>query len=274
MSKILVDIIIGGALFYLLLCVGLYFVQRSMIYFPDRSRPAPIDGVEIVDVTAQDGQKIQSWYFAPTDPQKPTIIYFHGNAGNYAQRIYKAIHYIEKGYGVLLAEYRGYGGNDGDISEVGLYLDARAQINWLLKEKSLSETDIVIYGESIGSGIAVEMATEYKAHALILETPFSSLYDIASSRYFFLPVKYLLKDKYMNIEKIRSINMPLLIMHGRADNVIPFAFAEKLYKHANQPKKLIVFPDANHNNLYEYRAFDHVIDFLTGLGTNNIDNKE
>jgi len=273
MSKIFLDIIIGGALFYLLLCAGLYFVQRTMIYFPDRSKPSPIEGAQVVSVITKDNQKIESWYFSPADPQKPTIIYFHGNAGNYAQRIYKAIHYIKAGYGVLLAEYRGYGGNDGDINEEGLYLDARAQINWLINEKTLSEEDVVIYGESIGSGIAVQMATEYKASALILETPFSSLYEIAASRYFFLPVKLLLRDKYMNIDKIKSVNMPLLILHGRKDNVIPFSSAEKLYERADQPKKLIDFEQGNHNNLYEYDAYMHVIDFLVGLGANNIDNK-
>ena len=160
MNKIFLDIVIGGALFYLLLCVVLYFIQRTMIYFPDRSKPDLIDGAQVVSVIAKDNQKIKSWYFTPADPQKPTIIYFHGNAGNYAQRIYKAIYYIRAGYGVLLAEYRGYGGNDGDISEEGLYLDARAQINWLVNEKKLSENDIIIYGESIGSGIEVQMATE------------------------------------------------------------------------------------------------------------------
>ena len=266
------NFIIGCFLFYFLLCVALYFVQRTMIYFPDKTRPTPIEGAEVVNVTAKDGQNIQSWYFKGADPDKPVIIYFHGNAGHFGNRIYKAIHYIQAGYGVLLAEYRGYGGNAGPISEQGIYNDARAQINWLVEEKGINTGDIVVYGESIGSGPAVQMATEFPIHALVLETPFSSLYEIAAKRYFFLPVRLLLKDHYMNIEKIDSVNAPVLIIHGRRDNTIPFSSGKKLYNKANQPKKFIEIPQANHNNLYEFGAYKDVIDFLAGIDTNNKDN--
>ena len=267
------NFIIGCFLFYFLSCIALYFVQRTMIYFPDRSKPAPVDGVEIVNVTANDGQKIESWYFEGTDPDKPTIIYFHGNAGHYGQRAYKAIHYIRAGYGVLLAEYRGYGGNDGDISEEGLYNDARAQIRWLIEEKAIDTSGIVIYGESIGSGPAVQMASEFPIKALILETPFASLYEIAAKRFFFLPVRFLLKDRYMNIEKIQSVNAPILIIHGRKDNTIPFESGKRLFDKANQPKKFIEVPQANHNNLYEFGAYKYAIDFLAGIDGNNGDNE-
>ncbi len=257
--------IISTALIYILFVAFLFITQRSMIYFPDKSKPAPVQGAEIVKVIARDNQKLESWYFAPKDKTKPVIVFFHGNAGNYSHRLYKVQYYLDAGYGVLLTEYRGYGGNSGEISEQGFYSDGRAYIDWLMSEKDFKSERIVIYGESIGSGAAVQMAVEYDVGGLILEVPFSSLLEIASKQYPFVPVKYLLKDRFMNIEKIGNINTPLLILHGNKDKIIPFASADKLFKAAKQPKKFIDFPDGEHNNLYDFGASSHILDFLAGI---------
>lgn len=268
-SKKYMDLLINTVAIYAVICAFLYFYQRNLMYFPDTSRPALVQGAEVVDVTTQDGQNINSWYFAPADPSKPTFIYFHGNAGNFGHRYYSVNEYIEAGYGVLLAEYRGYGGNGGKISEEGLYEDARSQINWLLNEKGLKLEEIIIYGESIGTGVAVHIASEFKGvKALVLESPFSSMLEVASKRYFFVPVGLLLKDLYPSIEKITSIKAPLLVMHGHNDRVIPFSLAKKLYEAANQPKKLVDFPEGQHNNLHQLGAYNHVVDFLSGIGAN------
>ncbi len=255
---------------YLLFIFVLFVSQRTLIYLPDKSRPDYIQGVDIVNVTTKDGQSLEAWYIPPKDPNMPVIVFFHGNAGSYGDRIYKSQHYANNGYGLLLAEYRGYGGNSGRHSEEGFYHDGRAYIKWLRNVKNIKPEKVIIYGESIGSGIAVQMATEYKVAALILEVPFSSLVDVASNLYPFVPVKYLLKDRYMNIDKIENINnAPLLILYGHKDQVIPFSSAKSLFDKATEPKKLIEFPQANHNNLYEFGASQHVLDFLTSIESKN-----
>jgi len=268
------NFIIGVVLFYALLCAVMYFAQRTMIYFPDKSKPALIEGAQLVDVKSSDGQQIQSWFIQGEDSTKPAIIYYHGNAGNFSHRIHKAIHYIQAGYSVLLAEYRGYGGNGGEITEQGIYKDARAQLEWLINEKGYTENQIVIYGESIGSGPAVQMATEYQAKALVLETPFSSLVELASRLYFLLPVKLILKDKYLNINKISDVYYPVFVVHGDLDSTIPIASAKRLFEKANQPKQFLEIKGGNHNDLYSFHAYKNVLEFLAGLEQKNTDNEE
>ena len=169
------------------------------------------------------------------------------------------------GYGVLLAEYRGYGGNPGGPSEQGFYADGRAYIDWLKREKKPEK--IVIYGESIGSGTAVQMATEYDVSGLVLETPFTSLVDIAAAQYFFVPVRYLLQDRFDNIGKITKVKAPKLVLHGLKDGTIPYASGRSLFDAAPEPKNFVDFPDGGHNNLYDFAAADYVIEFLNRIQT-------
>ena len=269
MNKSFVTILIFITLFYTLSVVALFTMQRSMIYFPDKSRPAPVKGAVIAKVITQDQLLLEAWYFPASIPSKPVIVFFHGNAGNYGGRLFKAQHYIGAGYGVLLAEYRGYGGNSGSVSEHGLYNDGRAYIDWLVNEKSVQIDNIVLYGESLGTGVAVQMATEYDVAGVSLEVPFSSLVDVASNQYPFAPVKYLLKDRFMSIDKIAKINAPLLILHGHKDEVIPFKFARKLFNKAVEPKKITEFPKGGHNDLYDFNAHTHVLGFLAGIDSHN-----
>lgn len=259
--------ILGFLLFYILFVVVLYVGQRGIIYFPDKTRPAAPQGVQVVSVSPEIGLDIQGWYIPPSSVDKGIILFFHGNAGHYGHRIHKAVHYIRAGYGVLLAGYRGYGGNGGNPSEHGFYSDGRAYMAWL--NDIAPERDVIIYGESIGSGTATQMATEFDVSALILETPFSSLVDLASLRYFFVPVRYLLHDRYDNISKIRAIGVPLLVLHGEADSVIPISSAKDLYYAALEPKDFVNFPQGNHNDLYLFDAPEHILNFLSGIGLSN-----
>lgn len=263
------EIFIKITLFYILLIVVLFIAQRTLIYFPDKSKPAPVQGVDIVTVVTKDGQSLEAWYIPPAASDKPVIVLFHGNAGHYGHRIYKAQTYLSAGYGMLLAEYRGYGGNQGTISEQGFYHDGRAYIDWLLEIRNIDVGNIILYGESIGSGVAVQMAMEYDVKGVVLEVPFSSLIDIAGPQYPYIPVKYLLRDRYMNIEKIEKIDAPLLILHGREDQTIPFDSALKLFEAAKEPKKFVDFPQGNHNNLYDFGASQHVLNFLAGIDEKN-----
>lgn len=206
-----------------------------------------------------------AWYFPPSVKEKPVLLYFHGNAGHYGHRLPKVQDYLAAGYGVLLAEYRGYGGNPGTLGERELYRDGRAYMKWLEREKEIAPEQVILYGESIGSGVAVQMATEYSVRGLVLEAPFSSLLDVASKTYFFVPVRFLLKDTYNNIQKIGRIKAPLLIMHGRKDNVVPFWQGRRLFEAAGEPKKFIEIPDGGHNDLYNRGISRYVLEFLGGL---------
>ena len=245
---------------YVALLVFLFFYQRNLMYFPDKSRPKPMEGAEIASVQTADGLALEGWYFPPQRKDAPVIVYFHGNGGHMGHRYVKIRGYLRLGDGVLLAEYRGYGGNDGSPSEEGFYKDGRAYLDWLTRARGIQ--NFVLYGESIGSGTAVQMALEYKPKGLVLETPLASLLDIAAQRYFFVPVRLLLKDRFMNTEKIGKINVPLLILHGRKDTTTPFVQARMLFDLAQEPKNFIEFPEGAHNNLYDFGAADYVIEFL------------
>ncbi len=254
---------------YILLVGYLFLFQRSLIYFPDRSSPVIVNGVEEFTVTTSDGLSIKSWFVAPVQDafgMNKVIVFFHGNAGHRGHRLGKAVLYVQQGYSVLLTDYRGYGGNAGHPSEEGFYKDARAQIDFLIKEKGYSQSDIVLYGESIGTGVSVQMAMEYTdVRAVVLESPFSSLLDVAADRYFFVPVRYLLKDRFLSSEKISGLKMPVLIVHGAQDRTIPYKFARKLYDVTNEPKEFVTLPEGGHNDLYAFGMSDHVIQFLSGV---------
>jgi fermentation-respiration switch protein FrsA (DUF1100 family) len=254
---------IGFCIFLL----GLHFFQHLLIYHPDRTQPSAAirDDIPAQDLMLQttDGLTLKSWFTAPTQ-QRPIIIFFHGNAGNIAERGFKAKLLHQHGYGVLLVEYRGFGGNKGIPSEKAFYQDAKGWMN--LIQKTYPNHKIVFYGESIGTGTATEMAYRNQdAAALILETPFASLTEEGKRTYPFLPVKTMLHDRYDNQQKIVDIHMPVLILHGTADETIPYEHAQKLYKLANEPKKFATFPNGMHSDLYQYGAFDHILKFLKEL---------
>lgn len=258
---------------YIFLVLMMYFFQRSLMYFPDTEKPTVVDGVEEVSVTTSDGLHISAWFVAGNVAEKRVIAFFHGNGGKAAHRLYKAALYAQQGYSVMLAEYRGYGGNAGRPSEEGLYRDARAQIDYLINGKGYREDQIILYGESIGSGVAVQMATEYpNVHALILETPFSSMVDVAAQRYFYIPVRWLLIDRYLNAEKISSVDMPVFIGHGKNDETVPYSSARALFVNVEAPKKFVDYEQANHNNLYQFGFANDALSFLSGIDQNNEDN--
>ena len=263
-------LLIAFVIAYTALVAILMLRQRSFIYFPQIPgipNIANAPWMSEIEVTTTDGLKIKSW-FSPPKEGKPTIVFFHGNAGNVEMiAAYKGLPFVQAGFGLLAAEYRGYSGNPGGPSEEGLYKDARAQIDWLAKEKNIKGDDLIIYGESVGSGVAVQMATEYAANALILEVPFSSMLDVARTKYFFVPfISKTLKDKYMNHEKIGSVHIPILMGIGGHDMVVTAHLGKKLFNAANEPKTLKVYDKAGHNTLYEYGFARDVIEFINAQG--------
>ena len=260
--------ILGLALVaYAALVAGCTMIQRSLMYFPDANLPVPGDvgapEFQVVSYRTSDALELVSWY-RPAKKGFATIVYFQGNGGNISHRIFKTQALIEAGYGLLLVGYRGYGGNPGQPSEDGLYHDARAALAYL-QGQGLPSERLVMLGESLGSGVAVRMATETKFRAIILEAPYTSTVDVGQAAYFFLPVKMLMYDRFPSIDIIGGIQAPLLVIHGERDRIIPTRFGRLLFQAAPQPKEAHFLPGAGHNDLFEHGLVDIELKFLAGL---------
>ena len=254
---------------YIVFVAALALMQRSILYHPDATRFVPqewlLSEMQPLEVTAEDGLHLTSWYRPATAPEKFTIVFFQGNAGHLGYRNYKIRPWLEAGYGVLLVGYRGFG-NPGTPTEEGLYMDAQAAID-AIRAKGVPEGGMVFYGESLGTGVATQMATEYGAAALILESPYTSIPDVGADRYPMVPVRMLSRDLFDSIGKIASVHMPLLLMHGESDNVVPVKFGHALFEAANEPKQAIFVPDAGHNNVYNLKIQQAVLAFIANLPT-------
>ncbi len=252
---------------YLVFIVALYFGQRHVMYFPDKNIIEPDTKIYSTHlIKSADGVENTAWYYPATD-NKPTILFTHGNAGDIADRDYKAVIFNKAGYGVLLVGYRGFGDNAGTPSEDGFYQDTEAHLSWLQETHNILINNIIFYGESIGSGPATEMATRYpNAKALILETPFNSIADVSKYRFPFVPfIKYMVRDKFDNQSKMPEINMPILIGLASKDRTVPERFGQALFDAAPDPKTVLHYPDAGHIDLYDYGFGRDVIDFIKNL---------
>jgi fermentation-respiration switch protein FrsA (DUF1100 family) len=191
--------------------------------------------VEKVKIRTSDNISLLGWFHKKNLKNFKTILYFHGNAGNLENRIYKLNHFKDLDVNFLIIAWRGFSGNDGKPSENNLYIDGNSAMEWL-KKNGVDENNIIIYGESLGTGIATEIAQNGNFAGLILETPFTSMVEAAKNFYPYIPVGLLLKDKYENQKKIKNINIPILVMHGEADKIVPFWMGKKIFDLANNPK--------------------------------------
>jgi len=239
------------------------------MYFPDKAMFYPekygLDDLKKINYVTQDHVEITGYFAPPKDQRRLTIVFFQGNAGNMSLRVDKIRLWRDQGYGVMLAPYRGYQGNRGQPDENGLYNDARAAID-ALKAGGLDESTMLLYGESLGTGVAVQIGTYYKTAALVLEVPYTSIADVGSQRYPFVPIFWLLQDKYMSVDKIKNIKSPILVLKAGKDSVIPPEFAQKLYDTANEPKRLIVNPGAGHMGIYDSKEVVlQIFDFMDGI---------
>ncbi|MBT5780880.1 MAG: alpha/beta hydrolase [Rhodospirillaceae bacterium] len=244
---------------------GVFAGQRHLMYFPDSQCPAPGEsGVpEMAEVTLEtdDGLALLAWHRPPARDALPTLVYFHGNAGHIGMRADKVRPFLDAGFGVLLTTWRGYSGNPGKPSEDGLYRDGRAARDYLL-EVGVAASNIVMYGESLGTGVAVQLASEQAPAALVLEAPYNSIADVAQARIPLLPVKPLVLDRFDSQAKIASVAAPLLIVHGARDGTIPVRFGKKLFAAASEPKQMQIYPEAGHNDLHEHGMGRLTLDFL------------
>lgn len=219
-------LLLGAALAYLAVLAFLFAFQSSFIYpAPQKAHP-PGPGFAAVTLTTSDGFDLAAHWRVP-DKGRPTIVWFHGNGGSLAGSADETALLAGQGYGVLLVSYRGYGANPGKPSEEGFYRDGRAAMQFLA-EQSVALDETIIAGNSIGSGTATQMAREFSPAALILISPFTSLPDAAAEGMWMFPVHALLRDRYDNRSKLETIDLPVLILHGTADQVVPFAHGKAL----------------------------------------------
>ena len=256
------------ALIYLMATVFLYVQQRSLMYFPGGPRPEISSLVSVmpdfIKVTSEPGIDLQGLYWPPAE-DKPVLVFFHGNAQDYMHWMKKLSHFRNSGYGVFFTDYRGYGGFPGKPSEEGIFQDARSFVEALAAQKNISEAQMVFYGESLGTGVAVQMATEFNPRALVLESSYSSTADIGASRYWMFPVRLLMSDHFASIDKIKALTMEKLFLHGEKDTTIPIRFGRALYDAAPEPKTFVEVVGGDHNHLYDFGAALHVLDFLSKI---------
>jgi fermentation-respiration switch protein FrsA (DUF1100 family) len=230
----------------------MWILQRRLIYFPTQAVPdaaAVLAGIEEVTYPTADGLDLAAWLVPPAEGERRgTVVVFNGNAGNRADRAPLAEALAARGYAVLLVDYRGYGGNPGSPSEEGLALDAQAAVAYLRTRSGLDSDRLVYFGESLGAAVALRLAVQQEPAALVLRSPFTSLPDVGSVHYPFLPTSLLLWDRYPNLDTVRDIGVPLMIIAGSADSIVPVAQSRRLYENAPGFKRLFVIDGADHND--------------------------
>ena len=235
---------------------GMFLLQRSFLFpIPQVGRTTPAAAgfpqAEEHQLTTDDGEKVIVWH-VPAQPGHPVVLYFHGNGDFLAGFFGRFRDVIADGTGVVALSFRGYAGSSGKPSEQGLLSDAAAAYAFTTARYSADK--IVVWGFSLGSGVAVALAAEQPVARLILEAPYSSVADVAASMFPIFPVRLVLRDPFRSDQRIRRVKVPLLIMHGARDPAIPIAFGERLFALANQPKQFVGFPDGGHNDLDAYGA--------------------
>jgi uncharacterized protein len=250
--------------------VLLFALQRQLL-FPAGTEPPNLERaglaglMEPVKIATADGLMLLSWYHRPPTEGAPLVILFHGNGGTIEIRAAKAKAYIDAGFGVLLLEYRGYGGNLGSPSEAGLYADGRAALAFAAAQGVTPDRRILI-GESLGTGVAVQMAVEQHVAALVLEAPYTSVADVAQSDFPWFPVWWLVRDRFDSADKIARIGVPLFVVQAERDEVIPVRFGRMLFAAAAQPKEAMWLPGAGHGVIGQYAVDAAVLDFLKRAG--------
>ena len=257
----------------LLAVVGLLWTgQRRLVYFPTQAvgdpRTASPGTVEVA-FTTDDGLALSAWWVPASDtPNGSTIVVFHGNGGNRSDRAPLAQALAGHGYGVLLVDYRGYGGNPGSPTEKGLLLDAKAAVAYVGSRSGVDTDRIVYFGESLGAAVAIAVAKEVPPSALVLRSPFTSLTDVASVHYPYLPTSLLLRDRYPSIDTIPTLDIPVLVIAGSRDTIIPISQSRALFEAAPGAKHFVTIDGADHNDPalnHGPQLIDEITTFLDGI---------
>ncbi len=259
--------LIVGVSAYLALVAALFFLQRSLLYRPNPSdmeaMRASLPGVERLTLKSVDGETLVAWRH-PAREGQPVFIYLHGNGANLTARNRRLMALAVQGWGFLAVSYRGYGGSTGAPTEDGLIADAEAGYS-KARELGIEPNRIFLFGESLGSGVAIALAARREVRGVVLEAPYSSIADVASTIYWYVPVGYLLHDQFRSDERVKNVRAPLFIMHGDGDRVVPIGFGEKLFAAANEPKEFFRVPGAGHQPLDDSRAQKRLVEWVNEL---------
>jgi fermentation-respiration switch protein FrsA (DUF1100 family) len=258
-------LIAGGV--YLSIAVVMFLAQRSLMYLPEAIRTDP-KAEGLVDVTERrvatgDGHEVIAWY-GKAKPGQLTILYFHGNAGALATRSERMAKYMSRGRGFYIMSYRGFSGSTGKPSEAANVADAKRAYNDLTS-MGVAPRDIIIYGESLGSGVAVQVAAEKPCGGIVLDAPYTSIVEVAASQYPWLPVRPMLLDRYESEKHIANVRCPVLVIHGELDDIIPVAMGRRLFDTANEPKKIVTFPRAGHADHWMYGSYDAINSWIDAI---------
>jgi pimeloyl-ACP methyl ester carboxylesterase len=259
-SSLLVKAAIIAGVVYLAVVAGLFLVQRQVLFPAPQHAVAPPAGFSEVRYGSDDGLELKAAY-RPAAAGKPTVVFFHGNGDNWTGAAAATAAWAAAGFGVLLPEYRGYSGNPGSPSKEGLLADGRAAMQWLAAQGVAGE-QLIIVGNSIGSGIAVPMAAARRPRALVLVSPFASLPDLAAEKFPWLPARWLVRDRFDNCSALKPVAAPVLIQHGRADSLIPYSHAERLAR-CLPAAKLEGFSGVGHDLAYRPAAQQAALDWLS-----------
>ena len=242
-------------IFYIFLLIIVFLFQRNLLYHPSvdnylkddlAAEPSEIEKVTIITADKID---LTGWFYNKDIEKFKTIVFFHGNAGSLQNRTYKLNHFKNLNVNFLIIAWRGFSGNKGKPNEMGLYEDAKSAIRWL-NTKGIQDKNIILYGESLGTAVAIEIAQEKKYAGVVLESPFTSMVNMGKKYYPFFPVSFLLKDKFESYKKINKIFIPILVMHGKVDRIVPYEMGKKIYELANRPKFF-----------YSQEYGDHMLDY-------------
>ncbi len=254
MVKILMNIVLGALFLFVFLFLWVRLQERSGLFFPARDlyRSPAAEGLAFEDVHFRSaGNELHGWYIPASGSQ--VVLWMHGNAGNIADRLDQAVE-MKRALGVssFMFDYRGYGKSEGRPSEAGLYQDAEAAFRWLTETRGVNPRHIILYGQSLGSAVSVDLALNggVNSGGMVLESPFTSAADVARSIYFGLPVGLVMSVKLDNIGRIGEVKMPILVIHGISDTVIPFSMGKKLFDVAPEPKTFLPIAGADHSDCY------------------------
>lgn len=256
------------ALFGLVIFGGARWLEPRLLYHPDPTRILPSDialaNVREIRVTSFDGAKLVTWH-APAEPGRPTLLYFHGNGGHLAGRADRFAAFQQRGIGVYMMAYRGYSGSEGGPSEAKNHADARHVYDTLIAD-GMQPADIFLFGESLGTGIAVHLAHDVATGGVVLDSPYTSIVEIGARAYPFLPVRLMMRDRYeSNRWFISKLSAPILIVHGGRDGVVPVEMGKELFAMATAPKKLLLYPDAGHVRHAPYGSIEAISDWVLAV---------
>ena len=249
MQDITWSIVRIGVAVYIGLCLLLFFRQAKYVYYPDKtvSLTPEMAGMTYEDVNLHtaDGETIHGWY-VPASPSKLTLLFCHGNAGNVGHRVVTLQLFHELGLNVFIFDYRGYGRSSGQPTEAGTYLDASAAWDYLVEGRHVASTNIVVFGESLGGAVAAWVAEQKRPGALILESTFTSMPDMAARVYPFLPARWLCRFRYEALAYLKNVRCPVLVAHSPDDEMVPFAQGQRLFAAAAEPKQFLTL-HGSHN---------------------------